>query len=268
MAEESRGKIIPLRPNLDTGLESVIEELPRDLAPDVPYEQLAAIAAHIAGLYESRIQRAIGERNQAYAERDNVVNERDAYQKLNDTLVAERIVGAREKEALRQYALSDELTGLLNRRGYEARLEEALNVASRYNDPLSLLIIDIDHFKQVNDTYGHAGGDFVLKEVARRINEGTRQGGDVAARFGGEEIAIIAQKTALEGASVLAENVRKLVYETPVIYNEQSIPVTISIGVAAYEKEMTSDKLFKRADDALYQAKNAGRNRVVLYSLE
>jgi diguanylate cyclase (GGDEF)-like protein len=167
-------------------------------------------------------------------------------------------------EALRRLATRDELTGLLNRREYDRILAEEEDRARRFGNKLALVVLDLDHFKAVNDTYGHPAGDAVLKEAARRIQASIRTV-DRAARIGGEEIALILVQTDKASAVEVANRAVVSLAKLPVAIGEGlSIAVTASAGVA----EIPSDggnalELFGAADKALYSAKAQGRNRVV-----
>jgi two-component system cell cycle response regulator len=168
-------------------------------------------------------------------------------------------------QRLEQTALTDPLTRLANRRAFETRFEYEVERSSRYHEPLSLLIIDLDYFKRVNDTYGHAVGDAVLLAVASSVQRVVRKV-DLAARYGGEEIAVIAPMTPTQGARVMAERICREVAETPVNVSyqggTQAVAVTVSIGVEALEQGQSREQLFAAADSALYRAKQNGRNRV------
>ena len=165
-----------------------------------------------------------------------------------------------------QYATLDALTNLNNRRQFETRLSQEIAITKRQGNPLCAMMIDIDFFKKVNDTYGHAAGDEVLRQVAGTIKELLRES-DIPARYGGEEFAILLPFTQINEAFTVGERLRKAVEETPVtIYkdtiDEKQISVTISMGLAEYDGKETGEVLFERADKALYNAKAEGRNRV------
>jgi two-component system, cell cycle response regulator len=163
-------------------------------------------------------------------------------------------------------ALTDELTGLHNRRYLFAHLNELLERVSDSNGKTAVMLFDIDHFKQVNDRYGHAAGDEVLRELAGRAVRQVRSV-DLVGRLGGEEFVVVMPETSLSGAVIVAERVRTAVADEPFVLQEGGtrLPVTVSVGVAVTgaEDDDTQESLLKRADDALYAAKREGRNRTV-----
>ncbi|MBV9859688.1 MAG: diguanylate cyclase, partial [Alphaproteobacteria bacterium] len=164
-----------------------------------------------------------------------------------------------------ELAIVDPLTGLNNRRFLENHLAATLEQARARHKPVSLMILDIDHFKRVNDTYGHAAGDDVLRELASRTLRGMRSF-DLVARLGGEEFLVVMPETNLAIAANIAERLRLSVANEPFTLrsNNLRVPITVSIGVAvSRESGENAEDLLKRADDGLYAAKNAGRNRVV-----
>ena len=168
------------------------------------------------------------------------------------------------REAL-QSALRDSLTGAGNRLALENTLEREIGLSSRHKLPLSILVVDIDRFKQINDNYGHAAGDRVLKEVVRLLSQGCRETDSAyrAFRLGGEEFVLILNNTTTEGAVVAAERIRHHIETMTTSYDNKAINVTVSVGVATLEDGEEMSSLFSRADKALYEAKNQGRNQVV-----
>lgn len=162
-----------------------------------------------------------------------------------------------------QYATLDALTNLNNRRQFETRLGQEISITKRQNNPLCAMMIDIDFFKKVNDTYGHAAGDEVLRTVASIIKEQLRES-DIPARYGGEEFAVLLPFTKIEEAQIVGERLRKAVEAHPVRVDNVEIAVTISMGLAEYNRVETGEELFERADKALYEAKKGGRNRVCI----
>ena len=162
-------------------------------------------------------------------------------------------------------AVTDCLTGLYNRRYMVSHLDTLMERARESGRPVALLVMDIDHFKDVNDSYGHAVGDEVLKEFAERIKRNVRSI-DLAVRYGGEEFVAVLPETDLEAARMVAERLRRNVSEKPfeVSTDEGRITVTVSIGGTVYHGTgIDADGLLRHADEALYAAKNRGRNRVV-----
>ena len=160
-----------------------------------------------------------------------------------------------------QYATLDALTNLNNRRQFEVRLKQEIATTKRQKNPLCAMMIDIDFFKKVNDTYGHASGDAVLRTVASIIKEHLRES-DIPSRYGGEEFAVLLPYTHIEEAKIVGERLRKAVEKTPIPIDKKNINVTISMGLAEFNVNETGEELFKRADSALYEAKEGGRNRV------
>jgi len=162
-----------------------------------------------------------------------------------------------------QLAQTDPLTGALNRMGLDKNFTREIELAHRNKTELSVLLFDIDHFKLINDYYGHHTGDLVLQEMTKQINQCIRTT-DVFARFGGEEFIVLLNNTSRSGALLLAERIRQQIETTDLEIEGNKIRYTTSIGVTSLQTRDDRDSLFKRADSALYQAKNNGRNRVVL----
>jgi len=165
---------------------------------------------------------------------------------------------------LERLAMMDELTGLMNRRAFFIQGAKEINRTLRHQTPLSLLMLDVDVFKAVNDRYGHAAGDRVLQHVSQKIVENLREM-DTVARMGGEEFSVLLPITTTEDAVKLAERVRQTVEKESCQIDDQIIDVTVSIGVASYNENASSlDAILRQADDSMYQAKNRGRNQVVV----
>jgi diguanylate cyclase (GGDEF)-like protein len=168
---------------------------------------------------------------------------------------------AAQKAALTEVAISDPLTGLHNRRSFEVRLAEEVERTRRSQVPFALLLLDLDHFKQVNDRFGHQAGDQALQAVASVLEQQLRAV-DLPARIGGEEFAVLLPDTAGQGALDTAERLRAAIATRPIAHEGATIAVTASIGVACCSAHAdTSEGLLRVADLALYQAKRAGRNR-------
>ena len=169
-------------------------------------------------------------------------------------------------QTVQRQAVTDELTGLANVRQFHGALEHELERARRFESPLGLVMLDIDDFKRVNDTYGHQQGDVVLSSVARALRDLSRDI-DEPARYGGEEMAVILPQTDLEGASQLAERMREAVEElrVPRVDGEGHLSVTASFGVASIPFSAgDKESLIAAADAALYRAKRGGKNRVAV----
>ncbi|MBN9687691.1 MULTISPECIES: GGDEF domain-containing protein [unclassified Corallococcus] len=166
-------------------------------------------------------------------------------------------------ETIYTLTIADGLTGINNKRYFVEYLEREMGRSHRYQRTLSLMMFDIDHFKQINDVHGHLAGDYVLREMAQSIKKLVRRE-QCFARYGGEEFAIVMPEDGPDKARVFAEKIRKLVEDKRFAFEDKEIPVTISIGVAEVASEMSEPSQFiKVADANLYKAKKSGRNRVV-----
>lgn len=189
---------------------------------------------------------------------------------------------SRRAEAAREMSVTDALTGLLNRYGLQRALHRELAEARKYGRPLTCLLVDVDYFKKVNDTYGHAAGDAALMQVARLLLDNLRHPverreqprdterrsglpsprADVVCRFGGEEFLVLAPETSLDGAIALAEKIRLAVSSRVFGDGERVFNITLSVGAAELRPDESGNDMIARADEALYQAKQSGRNRV------
>jgi two-component system, cell cycle response regulator len=178
---------------------------------------------------------------------------------LQDRIIAKR----RELEAL---SVTDDLTGLLNHRALQHRLKDEFARAQRYNEPLSVLMLDVDQFKEVNDTHGHLFGDRVLVEVAGILRRCVREI-DVCARYGGDEFMVVLPQTHFSGSLTVADRIWRTTGGTDLAEGGASVRVTVSIGISFFPNKNVSsvEQLVGYADQALYQAKNEGRNRICLH---
>ena len=166
-------------------------------------------------------------------------------------------------EEIYRMTIIDGLTGAHNKRYFLEFLEREIARCARYRRPLSLLMFDIDHFKQINDQHGHLTGDFVLREMSRRLLGRIRRE-ELLARYGGEEFAAVLPETDNNGARIFAEQIRRMVCDEPFEYEGDKFQVTISVGVTTLEgQDMDAMAFIKLADDNLYRAKREGRNRVI-----
>lgn len=170
----------------------------------------------------------------------------------------------RAERVLSEQAATDALTGLPNRRVLDERLRLEWDRAQRSTEPLTLLMIDVDHFKAFNDRHGHHGGDEALRRVAQVISTNIRRPADLAARYGGEEFAVVLPHTDAKGALVIAEHIRSSIEHLPRMAGDER-PITVSIGMSTWDKRsrMSLEALLLSADQALYEAKHTGRNRIV-----
>lgn len=204
---------------------------------------------------------------------DNVLSEKEiSYLEQLTNQAATTINRANVYAEILKHATLDALTSLYNRRQLEERIKQEVSGAKRHNRSLCAIMTDIDFFKSVNDTYGHAAGDLVLKTVSRIIKLQLRDY-DIAGRYGGEEFAVLLPFTKLEEAKMVAERLRKAVENKKIDISkintespQKNISVTISLGVAEYNNGDSEDTLLQNADKALYKAKESGRNRVEEYA--
>lgn len=162
-------------------------------------------------------------------------------------------------------SITDDLTGLSNRRYFDNCFEKEFLRAQRYKNKLTLVIFDIDHFKNVNDTHGHQCGDYILKQVAKAALQTFRKT-DTVFRFGGEEFAVILTETNINQALIPLERFRKTIETLATEYQNNIIDITVSIGACEYNDSIKDkEELLRKTDEALYDAKNAGRNQTVFY---
>ena len=204
----------------------------------------------------------------------NVVNKNDR-QKFSEndlhviTSIANQISLIMEKVKLYEQSITDGMTKLFIHRYFQARLDEEIIRARRYQNPLSLIMLDVDHFKSFNDTYGHQMGDIVLMGVAEVVKTMIRNNIDIPARYGGEEFAVILPETDIDGAYRLAERIRIEIEKKEFTHNSRPVNVTASLGIAAYPIHANAKlDLIAKADLALYKSKKNGRNRVSVYDAE
>ncbi len=165
---------------------------------------------------------------------------------------------------MQQLAALDALTGIYNRRFGYNRLQEEFSRAIRSSSSLSLIMFDIDHFKSINDTYGHMVGDKLIVSITKNVNSVIREG-DVMIRYGGEEFLCVLPGASQQDAQFVAERIRIIVRDTVLKNDEQAIQATVSLGTVTYPQKDVKDiqQLIKLADEAMYNAKKSGRNRVV-----
>ena len=253
-------------------LESVIELFIESIKLVVPYDG-AVFQITTADLYLSFGQQARQhvsyklklleqELGEIHLSRDRTFSEVELEQL--ETLLAVLLYPLRNallyREAI-QSAFIDALTGVKNRAAFDSNFKREIELSHRKATDLSLIVFDIDHFKRVNDRYGHTVGDMALKNVAQTV-EATIRSSDALYRVGGEEFAVVLNGTDKKGACLLAERIRQNI-EALVFTQPKGLRVTLSLGIATQTSNDTPYTLFERADEALYEAKNTGRNRVI-----
>ena len=184
---------------------------------------------------------------------------------VNDRLQGQLIEIGLLQSKLREQAIRDPLTNIFNRRYLDETLDRELSRAAREDYPVCVIMVDIDHFKRVNDTYGHEAGDLVLKAIAATLAEHSRRG-DFACRHGGEEFVVVLPNISLETACERAADLRRSLLQLSVPYEDYSLSVTISMGVACFpENGQTRESVLRAADQAMYAAKEAGRDHILSY---
>jgi len=249
----------------NTKFNSLIENHMEDMKKSV---QLSTTLAEFRSLVMSKIasiRTALEEKRRSEALRQESLKEE--MESLNENLqrMRKEVDQVQERrKALEKEVLVDHLTGVANRRALRERMKNELYRFQRYGHFFSMILFDIDHFKMVNDKYGHWAGDKCLKEIIKRIKPILRET-DFIARWGGDEFIIIFPGTDHENAAAVAERIRKLIQNTRFIYHKQEIALTVSIGVSEIQQNDSSQEhLFNRVDKAMYKAKKKGRNMVVL----
>jgi len=204
------------------------------------------------------LEKRVAERTRELEESQNRLNQ------VNQELTAQLEAVTELEKEVRELAIHDALTGLFNRHYLSERLDAEYSRAERASHPISFLLMDIDHFKDINDTYGHQAGDYALKTIAQIIMSQIRKS-DIACRFGGEEFMIILPDTGVESAVQKADAFRQSISDRVYEFGGKEFSITISIGIAVYPIHGTeNDRILSKADAALYEAKRAGRNRVVI----
>lgn len=192
-----------------------------------------------------------------------------AFDAMNDLPVVEQIGqvlalairNCRLFSEVQDQARTDGMTGLLNYRSFHEHLQNEIHRSGRYGRPLGLIMLDVDHFKEINDTHGHPGGDAMLVELAKRIRKALRRE-DLPARYGGDEVAIILPETKPIGVLAVSHRLFAILRESDFVYEGKKVKVQVSMGAASYEGEQSMTEFISAADKALYKAKNSGKNRV------
>jgi diguanylate cyclase len=243
---------------LDTALREQVGGLHSSVVSATELDQLKQVVeGRLNGLLSTmdQYQRQRGDTDQALTERLHTLVERVASMELEAKGFRDHL------EEQRQKALTDPLTGLPNRAAWDERLELEIARWQRYGGDLLVAIVDIDHFKRINDNYGHLAGDKVLKIIADELSKRLRKT-DFMARFGGEEFTLLIPSTPLAGAEQLLETLRTAIEACPFHFKGERVTITLSAGVSAFVSGERAEVVFERADQALYRAKRAGRNRI------
>jgi len=228
------------------------------LADRLYQEKSASISAQQQALVQERAARLAQEKTLSVQREANILLEKRVQERTAELeLLNDRLI---------ELSCTDALTGVKNRGGFEEAFKIAFVAAIRYSRPISLLVIDIDHFKLVNDKYGHQAGDECLRRVSSVLLQVISRPQDLVARYGGEEFVVLLPDTADEGAYKVAEKIRQDIESTKIEFNGQVIKLTVSIGVDSMvpKTQERREDMFGAADKALYKAKRSGRNKVVV----
>ncbi len=253
-----RSKELILIRNIDTHKRPIIRKSQRNFAENYKTNN-CAIAPLICQ------DRVVGVLNLAdKMSGDSFDCEDIALIELFGQLVGASIGNIKMFEKTQRQATTDGLTGLVNHKTFYEILEKELWRSRRYGGQISLIMIDIDNLKKTNDAYGHRAGDKVIREVSKKIKECIRQI-DVAARYGGDEFAVILPNTSLSAAVVVAERMVDVVARCPTNWKKEQIPLSISVGLGQYDADINPEDITSRSDQALYTAKQAGKNTVRIF---
>lgn len=242
---------------MDSEMQSQVSHLHATVQQATDLDELKSTIAERLNLIQDRLR---GHKNeteqlvQGFEQRIDLLTTRLGDMEQETATLREHVEQARVE------AFTDALTGLNNRHAFDCRLEEEYARWNRYEYPLSMIVVDVDHFKKVNDTYGHLAGDKVLHVIGAHLRRATRKV-DFPARYGGEEFVILLPEVDLQGARTVAEKIRQAVEEKPFHSGESRVNITVSCGVASFRKGDGRKTPFERADEALYLAKREGRNR-------
>ncbi len=248
----------------NTAFNNLLEQKIGELRQSVDFSKTLAELKQTVVSSLSSIQQAIEEKRKKDETRIAEVDRRMKRLQQDIDRMKNEITSERERASLlEQEVLIDPLTGVYNRRAYERRIKEELQRYLRHKHPFSVLLLDVDHFKSINDQYGHAVGDLCLKEIINRVRPLLRKS-DFLARFGGEEFILLLPETLQPGAMEVAEKLRTCIEKTEFLHRGNTVPITISIGVTqVMSTDRQSETLFSRVDKAMYRAKASGRNCVV-----
>ena len=253
-----RSKEIIFVPDIDTHKKPIIKKSQRAFAENYRTKNCAIVPL----ICQNRV---VGVLNLADKMNNDRFNSGDvALIELFSQLVGASIGNIKLFEKIQRQATTDGLTGLVNHKTFYEILEKELWRSRRYGGQISLIMVDIDNLKNINDAYGHRAGDKAIWEISRRIKECIRQI-DTAARYGGDEFAVILLNTSLEDAIIVAQRMVDAVANSQTTWQKEQIPLSISVGLGQYDAETTPEDITNRSDQALYMAKQAGKNTVRIF---
>jgi diguanylate cyclase (GGDEF)-like protein len=253
-----KSKELILVPDIDTHKKPVIRKSQRAFAENYETKNCAIVPLVCQ-------DRVVGVLNLADKMNGRSFDSGDiALIELFSQLIGASIGNIKLFEKMQRQATTDGLTGLVNHKTFYEVLEKELWRSRRYGGQISLIMIDVDNLKEVNDAFGHRAGDKVIKEVSKRIKKCIRQI-DVAARYGGDEFAVILLNTSIIDANVVAKRMIDIVANTPATWNKEKITLSISIGLGQYDAQASPEDITSRSDQALYAAKQAGKNTVRIF---
>jgi len=258
MVMATRSKELILVGDIDTHTKPVIRKSQRAFAENYQTNNCAIVPLICQ-------ERVVGVLNLAdKVEGDRLKSEDIAVIELFSQLVGASIGNIKLFEKIQRQATTDGLTGLANHKTFYEILEKELWRARRYGGRISLIMIDVDNLKKINDAYGHRAGDKVIRDISKRIKECIRQI-DTAARYGGDEFAVILLNASLGDATAVAQRMVDAVASSATIWNKEEIPLSISVGLGQYDADTTPEDMTSRSDQALYTAKQAGKNTVRIF---
>jgi diguanylate cyclase (GGDEF)-like protein len=253
-----RSKELILVPNIDTHKKPIIRKSQRAFSENYRTNNCAIVPL----ICQDRV---VGVLNLADKIDSGRFDSEDiALIELFSQLVGASIGNIKLFEKIQRQATTDGLTGLVNHKTFYEILERELWRSRRYGGQISLIMVDVDNLKKINDAFGHRAGDKVIREVSKRIKECIRQI-DIAARYGGDEFAVILLNTSLSDAAVVAQRMVEAVANSPTTWNKEQIPLSISVGLGRYDADSTPEDITSRSDQALYTAKQAGKNTVRIF---
>jgi diguanylate cyclase (GGDEF)-like protein len=258
MVMAARSKELILVGDIDTHTKPIIRKSQRAFSENYQTNNCAIVPLICQ-------ERVVGVLNLAdKVEGDRLKSEDIAVIELFSQLVGASIGNIKLFEKIQRQATTDGLTGLANHKTFYEILEKELWRARRYGGRISLIMIDVDNLKKINDAYGHRAGDKVIRDISKRIKECIRQI-DTAARYGGDEFAVILLNASLGDATVVAQRMVDAVASSATIWNKEEIPLSISVGLGQYDADTTPEDMTSRSDQALYTAKQAGKNTVRIF---